>query len=226
MPHAGPLRQILRALTVGDLQRIRARYAPRVSDYDGDKEEFVGRLRDSISRSEDITHEKLMEAILDIRSADARRPTTRIKDALNGLKLSPNVGGKSATSVRERWISSEAFQALRYEFEDQPYKISQEKNFGRAAIDLFVGHENGERNYVIEVKLAGNSARDKLPAQLRRYEERVSYRKRTYVFMVVERERDLPENKTSVRHVVDEAEKRDRTEVILKPPSDLQYDIP
>jgi hypothetical protein len=42
--------------------------------------------------------------------------------------------------------------------------------------------------------------------------------------MIAERERDLPENKTSVRHVIDEVEKRDRTEVILKPPSDLRYD--
>lgn len=224
MPHAGPLRQILRALTVEDLKEIQTRHAPRISEYNDDKEEFVGRLRGSISRSKDVTYETLMETILDIRSADTRWTTTRIKDALNGLKVSPNVGWKDTTSVRERWISSEAFQALRYEFRGQPYEISQEESFGRAAPDLFVSHRNGRKNYVVEVKLAGGSARDKLPTQLRRYEEKIPYRKQTYVFMIVERERDLPENKTSVRHVIDEVEKRDRTEVILKPPSDLRYD--
>ena len=224
MPRAGPLRQILRTLTVNDLKEIRARYAPQVSKYDSNKKDFVERLRGSIERSDDVTFEVLMETIFDIRSTDTRWPTTRIKDALNGLNVSSNAGRKDSKSVRELWISSEAFQALRYEFNGQPYNISQEESFGRASADLFVSHQDGDRNYVIEIKLAGNSARDKLPTQLRRYEERVPYRRHTYVFMVVERQRDLPSQKRSVRNVIEEVEKRDRADVIIKPPSDLLYD--
>jgi hypothetical protein len=222
MSNAGPVRQILRALDISTLRRVRARLAPGVQEYAGQKNEFVTRLRNSIAGSGPDVCERLTNVILEIQDTDYRRPTTRIRDALTNLVVSSNATRKTSKSVREYWICSEAFQALRYEFQDQPFEIRQEESVGQGAADLFLRKENGNANYVIEAKLAGSSGRDRLPAQLRRYEDLVSYRKRTFVLLVVEHKRSLPERKRSVRALIDEVEDRERTEVIVKRPGEIR----
>lgn len=228
MPRAGPLTQILRSLTVAELRSLRREFCPRVSEYDGDKAEFVEGLRRSLKRSIDqgeVTYEDLMEFVRAELSADGPAyASTRIRKAMEGIEISPNAGSDDATAVRERWIASELFQVLRHRFDDQPYAIEQEATFGRSSVDLLVSHETEKRNYLVEVKLAGSySSRERLLSQLRKYRKKVPYLRRSYVLMVAERDRDLPENKESVAHVVEEAENEPDTEVVVKPPSDLLY---
>lgn len=80
--------------------------------------------------------------------------------------------------------------------------------------------------YVVEVKLAGSySSRERLLSQLRRYHKNIEELRRTYVLIVAERKRDLPINKDSVAHVVEEAREEPKTEVLMKPPGELQYEL-
>lgn len=228
MPRAGPLTQILRSLTVSELRSLRRTHAPRVTEYDGDKGAFVRRVRNSLSRSIDegeFTYEDLMEFVREEFDDDGpQRATTRIRHGLEELVVSSNAGRADTTGVREGWICSEAYQALRYEFDDLPYEIAQEENFGRSAVDLLVSHQREDRNYVIEVKLAGSYAsRERLLSQIRRYQKRVPHLRRTFVLVVAENERDLPENKSSVAHAIEEAENEPDTEIVLKRPDSLAY---
>lgn len=228
MPRAGPLTQILRTLTVSELRSLRRTHAPRVREYNGNKGEFIQRLRNSLKRSIDegeLTYADLMEFMREeFEQNGPQRATTRIRQTLNDLVISPNAGRADTTSVREGWICSEAYQVLRYTFEDLPYRIEQERGFGRNSVDLLVTHEREQRNYVIEAKLAGSySSRERLLSQLRRYRKKVPHLRRTYVLMVAETERDLPENKGSVAHAIEEAEDEPDTEVILKRPESLLY---
>lgn len=228
MPRASPLTQILRTLTVSELRSLRRTHAPRVSEYDGNKGEFIRRLRNSLKRSMDdgkFSYEELMAFIREeFEQNGPQRASTRIRHGLTELVVSQNAGRADTTAVREGWICSEAFQALRYEFDDLPYQIEQEAGFGRSNVDLLVSHERENRNYVIEAKLAGSySSRERLLSQLRRYRKKVPYLRRTYVLMVAENERDLPRNKNSVAHTIEEAENEPDTEIILKTPDSLLY---
>ena len=222
MSNAGPVRQILRTLDISTLRRVRARLAPGVQEYAGQKNAFVTRLRNSIAGSGPDVCERLTNVILEIQDTDYRRPTTRIRDALTNLVVSSNATRKTSKSVREYWICSEAFQALRYEFRDQPFEIRQEVSVGNGSADLFVSHKERNANYVIEAKLHGKDTIKKLPSQLRRYEDHVKYRRKTYVFVIVWHKRSLPEEKWSVRSVIDEVEDRERTEVIVKRPGEIR----
>lgn len=225
MPPTSKLRKFLRPLTVSDLKKIRERHAGRVGEYNGDKNDFIDRLRRSIDGSDETSIEDLTETVLDIRSSDSRQVTTRIRDAVDMLEVSPNAGGKKSKSVREHWISSELFQCLRYEIEGHPYSVEQEKYFTRGtSVDLFVTRQDGNGNYLIELKLAGRSTKDRLPRQLRRYEDKASYRKRTFVVFVAEEENDLPGHNPSLADLIEQVKKRTRTDVLVKPPSDLRYD--
>lgn len=228
MARASPLTQILRTLTVSELRSLRRTYAPRVSEYDGDKDTFVRRLRNSLKRAMDdgeFNYEELMAFIREeFKQNGPQRASTRIRHSLNELVVSPNAGRADTTAVREGWICSEAFQVLRREFSDSPYAIEQEAGFGRSNVDLLVTHERENRNYIIEAKLAGSySSRERLLSQLRRYRKKVPYLRRTYVLMVTENERDLPQNKDSVSHAVEEAENEPDTEVLIKSPESLLY---
>lgn len=228
MPQAGPLTQILRTLTVQELRSFRRAHASRISEYSGDKQAFIRRLRNSLKRSmEDgeFSYAELMAFIREeFEQNGPQRVTTRIRQTLTELVISPSAGHADTTAVRESWICSEAYQALRCAFRDHPYRIDQEVSFGRSSVDLLVTHNRDDRNYVIEAKLAGSySSRERLLSQIRRYRKKVPYLKRLYVLMVAERPRDLPENKSSVAHVVDEAEEEPKTEVLIKPPESLHY---
>lgn len=228
MPRAGPLKQILRSLTVNELRALRNECCPRVTEYDGDKAAFVDRLRNSLQRSMDegeFSYEKLMEFVRDqLTNQGPERATTRIRHVLEEIEISKSAGNQDSRSVREHWISSELFQGLQCQFEAQPYRIEQEAQFGRNSVDLLVTHERQNRNYIIETKLAGRySSRERLLSQLRRYRKKVPELRRTFVFMVAERTRDLPTNKEAVEHVVGEARAEPDTEVIVKPPNELRY---
>lgn len=173
----------------------------------------------------EFSYESLMDFIREeFEQNGPQRATTRIRKGLNELVVSPNAGRADTTAVREGWICSEAYQVLRYHFEELPYQVRQEVSFGRNSVDLLVTHDREDRNYIIEAKLAGSySSRERLLSQLRRYRKKVPYLRRTYVLMVAENERDLPENKSSVAHAIEEAQAEPKTEVIIKPPQSLLY---
>ncbi|TYT61725.1 hypothetical protein [Natrialba swarupiae] len=228
MPRAGPLKQILRTLTVAELRSLRRTHCPQVTEYDGNKTAFVDRLRNSLKRSideGDLTYEDLVEFLRnEFESNSPERATTCIRHTLEDLTISPCAGYRDGRAVRERWISSECYQELQYELADLPYEITQEATFARNSIDLLVSHAHDDRNYLIEVKLAGNyNSRERLLSQLRKYRKKVPYLRRSFVLMVAQQERDLPTNKESVKHVIQEAENEPQTEVVVRSPAGLEY---
>ncbi|OAQ51059.1 hypothetical protein HTG_19181 [Natrinema mahii] len=228
MPRAGPLKQLLRGLTVAELRSLRRTHCPQVTEYGGDKDAFVDRLRNSLKRSIDdgnLTYEDLVAFLRsEFESNGPERATTCIRHTLQNLSVSPCAGYKDSRAVRERWICSELYQALHYELADLPYEVQQEVSFSRSSVDLLVSHNHEDRNYLIEAKLAGNyNSRERLLSQLRKYRKKVPYLRRSFVLMVAERERDLPSNKASVDHAIQEAETEPKTEVVVKPPTALEY---
>jgi hypothetical protein len=170
-----------------------------------------------------VSIREIVELLRDkIENQDTRRATTRIRDGVEEMDITSHATNADSKSVREHWISSEIFQTLQYEFSDQPYHITQEYQIGRSSVDLLVSHDHDDRNYMIEVKLARSyGSRERLLSQLRRYQKKVPYLRRSFVVLVVERERDLPENKSGVAHVVEEAKNEPDTEVLIKPPEDI-----
>ncbi len=225
MPRAGPLKQILRQLNVKELKQLRKRTCPRVTEYSGDKSSFVDNLRSSMKRSiqkNDISYAEIFSEIRDIiKDEGPQQVTTRIRHSMKDLKISRNVQGKNSKSVRENWISSELFQSLRYHLSGTEYKLEQEATFGRTAADILVYQDS--RNYVIEAKLAGSySSRERLLNQIKKYKKKVPNLRRIFVLLIAEKQKDLPENKESVRHVTDEVEKENKTELIIKKPSDFR----
>ncbi len=231
MPRAGPLRQMLNALSVRELQAIRRKFCPGVMPYseqDG-KNAFVGSIRDSLKRSIDkgeFSYYEFMKFLRDELLDDTpKQITTKIRNVLKDIKISKNAGYKTTKSVRERWICSEIYQALRYELKDTGYKVEIEKSLGnRCTADLFVSHRSEKRNYVIEVKFAGSGeSRDRSPHQVSKYQDNVIYLKRTFVVLIAQRERFLPENSYSVKRVIKDVECKLKTEVIVKGPDDLEY---
>lgn len=230
MPRAGPLKQILRSLTVEELRSLRREHGPRVTEYDGDKDAFVERLHRSLKRSMDdgsFAYRDLMKFVrAELGDGAPQYATSAIRDALEGLVVSPGAGSVGAASVRGRWIGSELFQVLAGRFADRPYAVEQSASFGRYEVDLLVAHESESRNYVIEVVLAGSpTSRDGLVSQLRDYRQAVPHLERSYVLVVVERDVDLPANKEAVATVVADAEDEPDTEVVLKRPEQLLYEV-
>lgn len=223
MPHAGPLRQILRALNVQTLRKIKARHAPQVSKYDGDKGAFVKRLRGSLDRSEEVTFKVLMETIRDILKDDQKQVTTLIKDSLRNLKASKNAGREDVKS-KERFISSELFQSLHHNLSNKKkYKVFQEKYSGKNSIDILVKNQETNRKYLIEVKIASNHQNlERLKTQMKKYIREFSYVSYSYVLLICERKNHMPENKESVREIKKEVEEMD-VKVMPKGPSDLRY---
>lgn len=225
MPRAGPIRQILDKLTVSELRNLRKQLCPRVNEYSGDKEQFAQRIRDSAKRSMqegDLTYAKLFSVIRDtIEDNGPKHATTRIRNSIRNLEISENAQNADTTGVREKWISSELFQCLAKNLRETRYEVEQEARFGRSSIDLLIG--DGNRNYIIELKLAGNaSSRDKLPSQIAKYRKKVPDMRKAFALLIAENQRDLPENKDSVRHIVDQTESQNKTEVIVKPPGEFR----
>lgn len=231
MPRAGPLKQILRSLSVNELKPIQRKFCPRVKPYSeqNGKKEFVDSLRNSLHRSieqNEVSYEELMSFIRkELSSNEPKHITTKIRNVLQEIEISKNAGYKPTTSVRERWIASELFQALRYELKQTPYKIELEKSYGRyLTADIVISHQSKKRNYAIEVKLAGKSgSRDRLPMQIGKYKKYISHLKRIFVFLVAQKENHLPENHDTVSHVITQLNNKRKTEVIVKHPRDLRY---
>lgn len=231
MPKGGPLRQMLNALSVRELQSIRREFCPRVMSYSeqNGKNAFVGSMRDSLKRSiekNDISYYELMEFIRDELSNNTpKQVTTKVRNVLKNIKISKNAGYKTTTIVRERWICSEMYQALRYELKDTDYDVELERSLGRRYFaDLFISHNSGKRNYIIEVKFAGKGgSKDRLPHRISKYQDNTTYLKRTFVVLIAQKERFLPENSYSVKKVIQDVERKKNTEVIVKGPDDLEY---
>jgi len=70
MPRAGPLRQMLNALSVKELRAVRRGFCPKVNSYseqDG-KNSFVGSIRDSLKRSiekNEVSYYELMQFLME-----------------------------------------------------------------------------------------------------------------------------------------------------------------
>jgi len=229
MPRAGPLRQMLNALSVKELKAVRREFCPKVNSYseqDG-KNSFVGSIRDSLKRSikkNEVSYHELMQFLREeLSDSTPKQITTKIRNVLEEIQISKNAGHKKSKSVREKWICSEVCQGLRYELKDTPYEVEVEKSLGRYQADIFVSHSSKNMNYLIEAKFAGSGSRDKLPHQISKYQDATSYLKRTFVLMIAQKERYLPENFDSVRKVIEDVEEKDKTEVVVKGPGELGY---
>jgi len=222
---------MLNALSVDELKSVKREFCPKITPYsqqDG-KNAFVGSIRDSLKRSFDkkeISYHEFMHFLRQELSDDTpKQITTKIRNVLEEIQISKNAGYKTTRSVRERWICSEIYQALRYELKDTDYKVEVEKSLkGNYRADLFLSHRSGKKNYLIEVKFAGKSgSRDRLPHQVTKYQDCISYLKRTFVLLIVQYKKYLPENNDAVAKVIEDVESRKRTEVIVKGPGKLEY---
>lgn len=228
---AGPLRQTLKALNVKELRSIKREFCPQVQNYrdKSGKTEFIDSIQRSLQRSmekDELTYQELMEFIVDDLTEDKSRVTTRIKDTVRDMELSKNAGEESTTSVREKWISSEIFQALKHNLEDTDYTIRQEKYYSRDSIDLLISHVNKKRNYPIEVKPTRNmSSFEKLPTQIRRYKKKIPYIKRFFAIVIIEKEKNLPENKSKVKHILEDVNNISNTTILKKTPDELRYSV-
>lgn len=228
MPRAGPLKQLLRALSVAELRAIRREFCPQVTQYNGDKDAFINRVRNSLKRSidkGDVSYQEVMEVVrTEISEQGPKTISGRIKQILDEIEISSNAGHENKSSVREEWICSEIFQGLRYQLQTKPVAIEQEASFGTNRVDLLISHTKKKQNFIIELKLAGNYAgRKRLLTQLRRYRKNVPYLQWAFVVLIVEKRRDLPTNKKSINHVVEELSNEPKTKVVIKPPDDLRY---
>lgn len=227
MSNPSALKQVLRSLDVEDLQAIRREHAERVSS-GYNRENLIQRLWDSLNGR--ISVSKLMETALAEVQKDRRQHLTRIKHALERLVFSEHVTGGDASRARENWMCSEAFQALRYELGNATgktdYFIELEKGSGQEGVDLCVTYDDGEgrpMRYLIEAKRARNrSGMRGLSNQLSGYEETITYWKHSIGLIIAERETHLPENNRLTRRMQNDLEDRERTDCILKRPSDFQ----
>lgn len=231
MSNPGAFTQILRSINIDDLRAIRRKYASGVSS-GYNKPKLVRRLRDSLDGR--INIQKLTESALEEAQRDRRQHFTRIKDALERLVFSENVTDDSTSENREKWMCSEAFQALRYELEDvvgssnytieQEYIVKQEGE--RGIVDLCVTYDDGKERpmrYLIEAKRARRKqGMKRLINQIETYEERTKYWERSIGLIIVEREADLPRNAPATRRAKNKLESRRRTDYVLKRPSDFQ----
>lgn len=215
MPHAGPLKQILRGLTLEELRAVRQEFCPRLSGYnerEGGKEEFVDALRRSLDRSMEkgeVNYEVLMRFIRKELDSDGRRVTTHIKDVLETVVFSSNLGSDAGSRVREDWMCGEIFQALRMKLVDKEYTVKVSQNFGGTEVDILIIHPE-RRSYAIEVKRLENlSNAEKALSQVRRYKRNVPNLRQTYVALVAESERRLPQNNDKVNHLIQDIEEED-----------------
>lgn len=228
MPHAGPLKQLLRALSVAELRAIRREFCPQVTQYNGDKDAFINRVRNSLKRSidkGDVSYQEVMEVVKSEISVQGPKTISgRIENVLEEIEISSNAGHENKSSVREEWICSEIFQGLRYQLHSKPVAIEQEASFGPNRVDLLISHTKKKQNFIIELKLASNHAgRDRLLTQIRRYRKNVPYLQWAFVVLIVKQRRNLPANKNSVSEVIDELSNEPKTKVVIKPPDDLRY---
>lgn len=227
MPRGGPLYQILSTCRVEELKEIQKEYAPRIKNYDSDKQAFVKRLRNSLNRSieaGEVSYEDIMNTLRDeLEEADRRQATTRIRDAVNAIELTSTAGLDTSSKVQERVISAELCQVLRQEFTGQPYDIVQEYYYGRGRVDLAAIHESNKRTYAIELKRAGSSSRERTLSQVRRYRDNMNGCRRVFAVFVIEDSKNHPQNHRGVSDIIEYIQDEPRAEVLLIPPGDVQY---
>jgi len=211
---------MLRALKKDELREVRSKYAPGVKGYshENKKATFARRIRNSIERRHDATPEVLMEMIAEVLRGDTRGVRKRIKKALRGLELSKNVRGNGDESkVREKWISSETYQSLRYELMDIEYEVIQEKKIkGRNSVDLFV--RGKRRKYPIEVKISENPAIKTTLNDIHKYQKKIDGVNKIYLFMVSYTGRYTSSKKERIKELKKRVNKNTDAEVVENPP--------
>ncbi|MFC7132067.1 MULTISPECIES: hypothetical protein [Salinibaculum] len=224
MPRAGPLKQLLTPLTLDELRYLRREFNLDISSYDGDKTGFRDRVHDALKYRIDngqMTYQQVMESYRDeVVTNESKQVTTRIRETLNNLELSEGANRKEAN---EMWITSEAWQALRMAFQDEPYTVIQEETFGRRRVDLLVTHDHDARNYLIEFKLANRTGSlSRTYSQLREYQRAIEGLSRSWLVVVAPEERYLPEQKERVANMIEDVRQLDATEVIIVRPEDFR----
>ncbi len=131
MLRAGPLRQMLNALSVKELRAIRREFCPKVNSYSeqNGKNSFVGSIRDSLKRSiekNEVSYYELMQFLREeLSDSTPKQITTKIRNVLKEIQISKNVGHEDSKGVREEWICSEACQGLMYKLKNTPYEVEK-----------------------------------------------------------------------------------------------------
>lgn len=224
MPRAGPLKQILIPMTLDELRSLYREFNLDIQSYGGDKTAFRDRVHDALKYRIDngqLTYQQVMEAYRDeVVTNESRQVTTRIRETLDNLELSEGAGRKEAN---EMWITSEAWQALRMAFREEPYTVVQEETFGRRRVDLLVTHDHDARNYLVEFKLANRTGSLRQTySQLRDYQRAIEGLRRSWLVAVAPEERYLPEQKERVANMIGDVRELDATEVIIVRPGDFR----
>jgi hypothetical protein len=217
MARAGATTAILRTCTVSELRVVRNELCEKVQPYDGDKDDFINRLRRSID-TRDVAHDDLIEVICSVQSK--RRVTTRIEERIQDLEFSNNAHHRG---LEERPLISELFQALRYQFrQDENYEVYDEyrpKADRRLQPDLCVKQTNSESLYLTEVKTP--TAMNTLLNKLSRYNDKLSYNK-LYVCYITDRQKRLPSKNSKIGKALSDAQNKYGADVLKKGPQSFR----
>lgn len=224
MPRAGPLKQLLTPMTIDELQFLHQEFCSDVRSYQGDKTAYRDRVHDALKYridNGDLSYEVLMERYRsEIVESESKQVTTRIRETLHNFELSE---GAAREEANERWITSEAWQALRIAFQSEPYTVVQEETFGRLRVDLLITHDHEARNYMIEFKLAHRtSSLSRAYSQIRDYQRAIEGLRRSWVVVVAQHERYLPEQKARVANMIEDIRELEATEVLITRPEDFR----
>lgn len=212
MSQAGPVRSILQTRTIEELNVIRRELCPKVAPYDGDKSNYITRIRRSLT-NRDVPCGELVSVIETLEAN--RRVTTRIRHRIQDVEFSYNASHGNQTGITENPLSSELFQGLRYKFDsDSEYTVYDEFRFGRYRPDLCV-YGPPDRYYLIEVKIHGSMG--SLLNKLSNYSNDIDYEK-LFVCYITDSESRLPENSRSVSNALHDAAEKYNAEIIVKGP--------
>lgn len=222
------LRQFLEALSTDELEALRRKHTYRISP-ELNKQSLIDSLWNSFTNSleqGEFSFGDLVQTVLEEAKSDGRtKVVPYIRDALQEMTFSKNIGRKDASQVREAWFNSEAFQVLQREFRDRQYVVYQEKKYDFCRVDLSVEKEDGTAVYPIEVKRTYDSGSVKrLPAQLDDHRD-IPRREYSFVLLIAEDKRSHPDHAgggKTVGNVIRGARSRDDVRVIAKGPEDMR----
>jgi len=176
MARPNALTAILRTQPYSGLDAVNRELCDNRIKRSGGKEKYVHRLRRSLNNSlenGDLTWERILDTL---QADNEARTRTRIKDRLESMTFSKTTSQKEGEPVIEHYATAEAYQALKWKFQNEAIEVYdekwQKKSVGRPDITIL----DGEDKYVVEVKTSSLNAMNKLKEQVKKYKNMDGFR--------------------------------------------------
>lgn len=205
MPQASPELQLLRGLTKSELQAIPDRCDwCHVRETDQPFSELSKRIRDSIERNVSKSELTYSEAMSDIRKQvilpGPETVAQKIRTRLRETPVAKSVGsGAGSIEDREEWYITQLYGAIDTALV-RPYNVKLEYELNqrnRPTPDIYVESEEGEGDFIIEVRVAkSNLSISRIEKKLHKYhrsirQDREQTRELSFLCIVGE-DQDLP----------------------------------